>query len=785
MSVIYSCRHYIIAFWTIAFLVSAWYAPRYISSTELAFEAPKGSPSYIANRLVSEVFPELSRGLPLIVFLNNDNLTAPVQDVPAIEDFFNFVNATIYNCSTQVVVESLSYFKFRVGYESIAAQFLSPSENSLIAVYQFENHGFESFFSMVDLLRDTIDEHPLSTDASFFIDVVSQGAVFLDMRRAAITDLANIDSIVLPLALLVSALFLQSLSLISIPIVSVVFSIVISFALSLPFSLYVYKFASFTPSIQTTLVIAMSIDYSLFMLTRFKEEYRKSLHLVSSVQKMVKFSGEIVVVSGLTLAICFLGLVFFPLEILKTIGIGATVSLVVTISINVTLTPSLIYVLPRFFTYRLVKKGSSSLQLSNIQDISFGRNSNPSFFFKLTQLTTAKLGAVIVIISITLLILPIGLKMRDFEWTIDNSLFISDNARSKVALDQMSEQFSKGLYSPFNIVTVSKNRTEDIFDETYFDLCHSFLNKYNQSFPGHINDVISMCFMEGNFLTFEQAKFLRKWNQEFEWAVNHMLSKESNGALITIKVDFDPFGDKSIAFIDSVSSILSDIAATYDSQFDIGFTSMSNEQLDASRAILAKFPLMVITVLSIVFVLFSITFKSILVPLRLLVTIVLTISFIFGLGIIVYQDGTFLSQYFHAFTPTGKILWIIPIMSFCILCGLALDYDCFLSLRIREYRLLGYTNRAAVIKGSAQTGSVITFAGLIMSIAFSGLMMSETSVLYVFGFLLSFAVLMDTFVIRTLVVPALTSLLGGLIWFPGKVPEGILCEYDDVEPLLE
>ena len=120
----------------------------------------------------------------------------------------------------------------------------------------------------------------------------------------------------------------------------------------------------------------------------------------------------------------------------------------------------------------------------------------------------------------------------------------------------------------------------------------------------------------------------------------------------------------------------------------------------------------------------------------------------------------------------GELCWLAPVMCFSIIIGLGLDYDVFLISRIYEFRLGGYVDHAAALKGIYKTGYIITAAGLIMTVAFGGLFASTELLLNQAAFLLVVSVLFDTFVVRTLLVPALFALSGARSWWPAPLPPG-------------
>ena len=191
--------------------------------------------------------------------------------------------------------------------------------------------------------------------------------------------------------------------------------------------------------------------------------------------------------------------------------------------------------------------------------------------------------------------------------------------------------------------------------------------------------------------------------------------------------------------------------------------------------------------------LIGIFFRSIFAPIRSIVSITLTLGFSFGLAVYVFQDGTFNWTNIRVLTSIGdEMCWLVPIMAFSILIGLALDYDVFLVSRVVEFRLEGNEHRSSIAMGLDSTGGIIAAAGVIMAVAFGSLLFSSNPVLYQWSFILTTGVLVHTFFVEPLVVPILISLSGEYCWWPRRLPEEqLFCfaefqerDYDDVAGLL-
>lgn len=224
--------------------------------------------------------------------------------------------------------------------------------------------------------------------------------------------------------------------------------------------------------------------------------------------------------------------------------------------------------------------------------------------------------------------------------------------------------------------------------------------------------------------------------------------------------------------------------------------------LDAIATVYDAFPLVITATFACAFAVILLAFRSLFVPLRAVLSIALTVGWVYGLLVWVYQEGgakpsehsnAALSE--HTRTPAAHsvrvpvrmaglewtriaslqptpqgVSWIVPVITFAVLVGLGLDYDVFLLTRVYEIRLAGATNTRALTQGLVRSGNVITAAGLIMSIAFCGLLLNTQPALNQMAAVLVCSVLLDTFVVRTVLLPAIMSLLGRLNWWPRTMP---------------
>ena len=772
----------VLVIWVIIFAFGIWLGPKFLNETSTNFEAPANSPSVIAEKVFATEFPgyENETSMIMVIRMVNDSESVVNNDT---ESFCSQVIDSILNSSfDHIVLSVLSYYSLvDAGFSQVADGFVSTEERSMLLtidlIYNEENSSISAF---VEYLREEV--HKISTSEDFNVYLTGYLVMYLDMQEATEEDLLRMDLIVIPIALLVLAFVLRSLKLMILPIASMGISILASFLIMYPLAL-IWDIFSFVPSIMMSLVIALSIDYSLFLLSRYREEIMKNKSVSESVLQMSKHAGHTITVSGLTLAVTFLGLVFFPLQLLSTIGLGAAITIVITLGVNLSFTPAALLTFEEFFKKftlykKLAKKQPETEDQIKKNEITAQMK---SIWYKIGKLSTKYAPFVIIIVII--IAIPVSIQVFKFDRSMDYLLTLPRGSDSDLAYQALSEDFSPGQILPFYVI-IKTNQTNGIMNPTFFQDAKEIAIKLATETIVNNDSFTSIVSAGGNYIPFLAAMaFLTPATLEYNSSdgmlyriiFNRYTNLENSTILMEIQTPFDPWADEAEAWIKETRVILEDSQAEYG--YEMHLAEGSTVMVDAIDQVYKLFPIMIIVTILVVYILIALMFKSVFIPLRLIITIGLTLSWIYGLGIFVFKTQVFKSV-IPALQGVNSFYWLVPIMAFSILIGIGLDYDIFLLSRISEFRDMGFTEKASIHKGLFKTGNIISFAGIIMAIAFSGLLFSRVMVLNQFGFMLCIAVLIDTFIIRTILVPAIMSLASKWNWWPKKVPEPTKTDLD-------
>ena len=579
--------------------------------------------------------------------------------------------------------------------------------------------------------------------------------------------------------------------------------------------------------------LGLSIDYSLFLFTRINEEIIAGESTSVAVYRSLMHAGHVIVMSGLTIVVVFLGFIVLREDQIRVDGLGCSVGISFSIVVALTNTPAMIMLFPRFFStfdgfcgrfrsnygvgapkYQQAReRASSSLSfepmpssaelLSQEEEKLAVKPIYRTFRFRLTCWLTKWPNNLISIVLLYICVVPLAWQVTRININEDILAQVPRGSDAGEYLKIMTQEFSAGSFGPFSIVLstaadggvntpefyeVAGNLSERILNET---VCR--VDRTSVTSPAFLGGKKMPFYLAGSLL-----ELARTWpcDQETipQWAEkvctralqyrflyqNSVNLPRDNAMIITALVPFFPFAKESQPFIDNVYSIIDQTLAEHNGKYSIAFAGAEVGNDAVRRLVYSQFPIMIGVTLSSVFVIMGVMMKSAFVPVRLALTLVLPLLAVYGLGILVYQDGM-LNWLSPATAAVGGFFWFIPILITSIVCGLALDYDVFLITRIIEHRSGGYDIRASIVKAVCETGTTIASAGVILTLAFGGLMLSNESALDIGGFMLSVAVLFDTFVVNTVLVPALMSLGDSIAWWPRKMEFEGLKTLDDPE----
>eukprot|EP00759_Apiculatamorpha_spiralis_P045224 PhF_6_TR42106/c0_g1_i1/m.63571/K06994/K06994; putative drug exporter of the RND superfamily len=774
-------RWYVIAFWIVIVTSGAYFASRLIRITTQEFKAPVGSQSDLAASAMTKYFPSSSTTSNYVTLVQCADTTSRNTSVllqnPTVANltltFCEDMMAYKYNFRgnvTKPVSACLSYFN--VPFEPVRSSFVSNYSCSMVINVQLEadflsdvSDDFTTYIlgNVKSKLEPALKQFDLAVSLSglrFFLR-----STFESVER----DLGLMDAIVLPCAMLILSFFVRSLRLVLVPILSIGMSLGISFAIMYFVGTTVLKVSSIAPSLMMSVLIAMSIDYALFMLTRYREELGRGKTGEDCLVAVLRTAGHTITVSGLTLCTCFMSLCFFRLNMLVSLGIANAVVIVVTLLINVTFVPALFLAFKDFF-----EKSRPDVIVGDELAVD---ETTWSFKFG-TIITRTPYNVIVVLVAIGLTI-PSDLHAFGFN-TRDSYVDYLPRADPVTAgYKQMGKAFGSGYLYPYQLLFVPRNGS--VYSPEFFNKTASALIEMlsDPQLPQtNVHNAMGIMMQLGQPVSY--AEFMNCLTnasmanvstcQTSMYLSRGLVSPNGTATWVNIQLRIDPLGNDGDDWYKRFLELMKIQKTRTDC--DIYLAGYGGESMDAIDDVYSKMPLMIAMSGIIVVVFLGLSFRSVLIPIRGFLTIFLTMVWIFGFAAQTYQDGIFDKLNISGLHSEGAISWSVPILAFAIVVGIGLDYDIFLLSRTMEYVEGGDQPIDAIVKGLSSTATIITAAGIIMAVAFSGLVASEMPALNQLGFFMVFSVLFDTFLVRTCLVPALMSLCGRWNWWPRHQQNG-------------
>eukprot|EP01061_Rhynchopus_euleeides_P024516 TRINITY_DN3950_c1_g1_i2.p1 TRINITY_DN3950_c1_g1~~TRINITY_DN3950_c1_g1_i2.p1 ORF type:complete len:508 (+),score=225.43 TRINITY_DN3950_c1_g1_i2:43-1524(+) len=400
-------------------------------------------------------------------------------------------------------------------------------------------------------------------------------------------------------------------------------------------------------------------------------------------------------------------------------------------------------------------------------------------WYRLADFTRRHATAVIIVVLIAGA--PLIAQLPYLKVSIDRNLGTVRTAESMRTMRLLEDAgIEAGRINPSCIAITGLPMSNYNMTRDQFELVGALGDALYTTFDSDVQrDVImSPVHFNGVRLTFEEAHELLvrsflpsapiealEYRQGFEQTVGH------NAVMIIVYTPFRTFGPKGGDWVRNARRLIDNFNEKHAGSQKAYVVAPNAPDLDAANIVESHIPVIIGAICIAVMVIVGLVFQSLLLPLRLAFALGYTIAVTLGMAVVVYQTKAFwwMFPYLRNFEDEG-LAYAIPAVVIPVCIAPGLDYDIFLLTRVMEYRQAGMADDEAVVMGVARTGSTISGAGLIMSIAFGGLLMSSEVQLNQFGCLLTVSVLLDTFVIRTIFVPALMLKASKYNWWPRYMP---------------
>ena len=602
----------------------------------------------------------------------------------------------------------------------------------------------------------------LAPPAGYEVALTGFGPVQKDSAALSERDLVRAETVSLPIAALVLILVFGSLVAAGMPLVVAGLAIPTSLA-AISLVARETEMSIYVLNIATMLGLALAIDYSLFITSRFREELAKGRSTEAAVQISIATAGKAVVFSGIAVAIGLSGLLWFKASALSSIGLGGAIVVLSSVIFSMTFLPALLGVLgPRVNAlstrgvlrrFGLGGAAAAAARESRWERVAHAVMRRP----------------IAVLVPVLAVLFLAGSPFFRLQQGVPDASIFPAGLPSRDAWVSLLNDFRPGETSPITILVEPRAGTTDV--ETI---------RAVMDYSASLDAIDGIDRVEGPFalkdpatgteLTAEQVAQLYaapagSLPPELEGAVTALRSAYIRDGVIRLDAisPLAPAIPAGTAVIPKVRAVdggdaISTIAVG-------GVAAVSEDFLIAQND---RMPWAVGTTLLASAVILFLLFGSLAIPIKAVVMTLLSLSASFGALVWIFQEGNL--HEFLAFNPIGYTIAGNPIIMFAVLIGLSMDYEVLLLSRIQEsYRRTG-DNTAAVAEGLAKTAGVITGAAMIMVVVFSSFALAEVVTIKSIGVGMAIAVFVDATIVRVLLVPATMRLLGEWNWWaPGML----------------
>ncbi len=591
------------------------------------------------------------------------------------------------------------------------------------------------------ILRERLREAP-----GLKVELAGGPAFYGDVQSVSEADLRRAEVISLPLAALALLLVFGSVVAAGVPLVVGGAAVIVALAV-------IFVVASLTPmsifvlNLATLLGLGLGVDYSLLMTSRFREELALRPdgpdRVADAVRVTVSTAGRAVFFSGLTVLLGLLGLVLFEFMILRSVGIAGAIVVGLAVISALTLQPALLTILGSRIDRFAIRKVAP----------------RPGADGPWARLARRVMRHPVAVLVPTLgLLLLLGSPFLHVRFNAPDASILPPEVPSRAAFDRLRANFGDGEFAPLVIAirtTGDATRPDNL----------GALYDYSRRLAGdaRITRVESLVDVDRR-LTLQQYQLLyADPNGPRDRYVQTALAATTRGDLtaFTIYTPYGPNRDEGKALVASLRDPSGPLVPPAGMAVLVG--GGAADVTDVVDRIRADFPRTALFIIVSTYLVLFMLLRSVILPAKALVMNTLSIVASFGALVWIFQDGNLSALL--GFQPVGFVETTQPVILFCVLFGLSMDYEVFLLSRMKEVWDQTGDNTEAVARGLERSGRIVTSAALIVVLVAGSFAFADVVLIKALGVGMAIAVALDATVVRALLVPATMRLLGRWNWW--------------------
>jgi len=605
-------------------------------------------------------------------------------------------------------------------------------ETSAKANRAMETSIAKSTSAAIDVIDQLIQQTPPTLKAF----LTGKPIVDQEIQRIGKADLSLVELRVLPLTLIALWIVFGSVIAATMPVVmgAVTVSVTLGILYLITFKLSVSIFAL---NLTTMLGLGLGIDYALLIVTRFREELVLQ-SVEQAIAQTLNTAGRAVFFSGLTVCIGLICLMLFPIGFLQSLGMSGAIVVLLSVAAALTLLPALLGVIGQGIQHSVIQPTKQRFWAAIARAVA--RHSLAS--------------AVIVLMIVVGLSLP----FLSARFGLGGAEILPKTSTARAGVEVLQRSFGAGEIAPIllSIQTKSSDSEANILSSNHLSTLYRWVAQL-QSDP-RVASVKSLVNLDPRWTVEIYQQLYRDSSRIADPKLANVLKQLSHHSttLVIVKSRTDSHDAAS-------RDLVRDLRASELKGLTVQAAGQTANELDTIAIIQQRFPIVLAALMSATFVVLCILLRSVVLPVKAIVMNLLSIGGSFGALVFIFQQGHLQTEL--NFAPVGYLDALLPVVLFCVLFGLSMDYEVFLLARIQEaYERCG-RNAESVIEGLEHTGSIITSAAMLIIIVTSAFAFSTLIFVKALGLGIAIAIFIDATLIRAILVPATMTLLGGCNWW--------------------